>query len=165
MENRGLFLEINISYKNPTLSRLGPLSLVLPKRRDLYSHDGDTTPKKDGPTSRGPRSASLLKPSHVSETKRTHGVLGEWRPRTFQKKHPGQGGGRFSTATRLVKGTGQDGPEEPVHGIQDPMCCREEAVLWPSVTEYPGGTSVTNGKRGGLVGATPRGTRRGGPER
>ena len=39
-------------------------------------------------------------------------------------------GGRIFTATSTVEECGHDGHQEPVHGMQTPVSCPGEALLW-----------------------------------
>ena len=39
-------------------------------------------------------------------------------------------GGRIFTATSTVEECGHDGHQEPVHGMQTPVTCPGEALLW-----------------------------------
>ena len=71
------------------------------------------------------------------------------------KERPGHvNGGRIFTAIRDPKAIGQDASQEPVHGIGVPTRCQGEALPWQS-SRHPVGSSTTDGKRGGLVGAIP----------
>ena len=123
------------------------------------SHTQDTTPKEDGPWNAEMRSAQSPEQLHGSWTMGTCEVSGARRRQEHSVVRPTHGSGAHGcTATRLGKGRGQDASQEPVPKTRGPACCPGEALLWQA-SEYPGGTNMTNGKRGSLVGNNPEALR------
>ena len=64
------------------------------------------------------------------------------------------------TGSRLLTVAGEEGRTGSNSKVMVPliggsMCCRGEAVLWLSVTEFPVGTNKSLWKRGGLPGLFP----------
>ena len=82
-------------------------------------------------------------------------MSGMGRSRERSKERPTHdNGGRIFTDTSAVEETGRTAPKEPVTRTGDPASCQGEALLWHP-REYPGGTTMMRGKRGGLTGAIP----------
>ena len=86
--------------------------------RDPCSHPQDTTPKEAGSMNAEMRSACSQDPLHASLMRRACRASGALRIHQDRSKDSlrQDNGGRILTATRPVKGSGQDDIQEPVGG-------------------------------------------------
>ena len=83
------------------------------------------------------------------------GCLSEGNLEDHSQESPSQhNGGRIFMDMPLGEGIGSVKPQELAVKTGDPKCCPGEALRW-QLFKYPGGTNLTSGKRGGLVGSNP----------